>query len=84
MKFLIDRPVATAMAFCALLVLGVYSYLQTPLELEPKEDYPQVTISASWPGVPPEVVQTRVTARLEEAASTVSFTHLTLPTNYAV
>jgi len=70
-KFLIDRPVATAMAFCALLILGVYSYLQTPLELEPKEDYPQVTISVSWPGVSPEVVQTRVTAPLEEAASAV-------------
>ncbi|MCX6566474.1 MAG: efflux RND transporter permease subunit [Candidatus Aminicenantes bacterium] len=71
MKILIERPVAVSMVFLALLALGVYSYLHTPLELEPKEDYPQATISASWPGSPPEVMQTRVTAPLEEAVSAV-------------
>jgi len=70
-KFFVDKPVATAMLFLAIFVLGVYSFLNTPLELAPKEDYPQVDVQASWPGVPPEIIQTKVTAPLEEALSTV-------------
>ncbi len=71
MKFCIDRPVATAMIFLALLATGVYSFLNTPIELMPKEDLPKVDIVTSWYGVPPEVVQTQVTAPLEEACATV-------------
>jgi len=70
-KVLIERPVATAMAYLALLLLGIYSFLNTPLELVPSEQYPQVTITASWPGTPPEVIQSRVTAPLEEAAAEI-------------
>jgi HAE1 family hydrophobic/amphiphilic exporter-1 len=71
MKLFIDRPVATAMAFLALLATGVYSFLNTPIELAPKESFPMVDIVTSWHGVPPEVVQTQVTAPLEEACATV-------------
>ncbi len=71
MKVFIERPVATAMAFLAVLVLGVYSFLNTPLELAPKEDFPQVDIMAGWAGVAPEIVQTEVTAPLEEALASV-------------
>ncbi len=71
MKVLVDRPVAVAMSFCVLLAMGVYSYLHTPLEREPKEEYPQAIIQAAWPGTPPEVVQTRITAPIEEAVSKV-------------
>jgi HAE1 family hydrophobic/amphiphilic exporter-1 len=70
-KIFIERPVATAMAYLAVLVLGVYSFLNTPLELEPKENFPQVQIQTSWSGVPPEIVQSQVTAPLEEALSTI-------------
>jgi HAE1 family hydrophobic/amphiphilic exporter-1 len=70
-KYFVARPVAVAMFYLALLILGVYSFLNTPLELAPKEDYPQVDIQTSWPGVPPEIVQTKVTAPLEEALSSV-------------
>jgi hydrophobic/amphiphilic exporter-1 (mainly G- bacteria), HAE1 family len=71
MKLFIDRPVATAMAFLALLATGVYSFLNTPIELAPKESFPSVDIYTSWYGVPPEVIQTQVTAPLEEACATV-------------
>lgn len=71
MKFLIDRPIATAMVFLALLATGVYSFLNTPIELAPKETFPELSIVTSWPGVPPEVVQAQVTAPLEEACAAV-------------
>ena len=71
MRFFIERPVATAMIFLSFLALGVYSFLNTPIELAPKEDYPKADIVTSWPGVPPEIIQTQVTAPLEEACAAV-------------
>lgn len=71
MKALIDRPVATAMVFLCLLATGVYSFLNTPIELAPKENFPMADIVTSWYGAPPEVVRTQVTAPLEEACTTV-------------
>ena len=53
MKIFIERPIATAMIFMALLVLGVYSFLNIPIELAPKEDFPQLDIRTSWSGVSP-------------------------------
>jgi HAE1 family hydrophobic/amphiphilic exporter-1 len=71
MRFFTEHPVATAMIFGSLLVLGVYSFLNTPLELAPKEDFPQVEVVTNWAGVTPEIIQTEVTAPLEEALSRV-------------
>jgi len=71
MKFFVDRPIAVAMIYLALLVLGVYSFLNTPIELAPQEDFPRIFIVASWPGASPEVIQTQVTAPLEEIATTI-------------
>ncbi len=71
MKLFIERPVATAMIFLALLATGVYSFLHTPIELAPKEDYPKADIITAWYGVTPEIIQTQVTAPLEEACAAV-------------
>ena len=72
MKIFIERPIATAMVYLGLVVMGVYSYLNTPLELVPSEQiYPELNITANWQGVPPEVIQTQVTAPLEEAAAEI-------------
>ena len=71
MRFLIERPVAAAMLYLALLALGVFSFVNTPIELAPGGDYPRIDIEAPWPGVSPEVVQSHVTAPLEEAAASV-------------
>ena len=75
MKFIVERPVAVAMIYLALLVLGVYSFLNTPVEMAPQEDYPRVDIQTSWPGVSAEIVQTRVTAPLEEVSALVKGVH---------
>jgi multidrug efflux pump subunit AcrB len=70
-KIFIERPVATAMFFLALLVLGVYSYLNTPIELLPTETFPRLDIQAAWGNVPPEIIQTQITAPIEEAIAAV-------------
>lgn len=65
----IKKPIATVMTFVAVFVLGVYSCLHLPLELLPREEFPQLKIETLWPGIPPEVVHTRITSRLEEISS---------------
>ncbi|MBL7083246.1 MAG: efflux RND transporter permease subunit [Candidatus Aminicenantes bacterium] len=71
MKIFVERPIATAMVFLAILVLGIYSFLNIPFELAPKEEYPQLSIRTTWTGVPPEIIQTQITSPLEEIASSV-------------
>lgn len=71
MKIFTQRPIATSMLFLALLMLGIYSFLNVPLELAPKEEYPRLSINTTWPGIPPEVILTEITAPLEEVVSTV-------------
>jgi len=71
MKIFVERPIATAMFFLALLILGVYSFLNVPIELAPKEEYPQLDIQTRWQGVPPEIIQTQITSPLEEISSTI-------------
>ena len=68
MKIFVERPIATAMIFLALMVLGIYSFLNIPIELAPKEEYPRLDISTYWSGVPPEIIQTQITSPLEEKA----------------
>ncbi|NOR12673.1 MAG: MMPL family transporter [Candidatus Aminicenantes bacterium] len=72
MKIFIERPIATAMAFLAMTVLGVYSFLNIPIEMPvTKEQFPMVYIDTPWPGMPPEIIQTQLTSPLEEKVSTV-------------
>lgn len=72
MKIFIERPIATAMVFLALTVLGVYSFLNIPIEMPvTKEQFPMVYIDTPWPGMSPEIIQTQLTSPLEEKVSTV-------------
>ena len=40
MRFIVDRPVAVFMLFCAAAVFGLVSYDQLPLDLMPDLSYP--------------------------------------------
>ncbi|MBA7528528.1 Multidrug resistance protein MdtC [subsurface metagenome] len=71
MKIFVERPIATAMFFVAIFFLGIYSFLNIPFELAPKEEYPRLTIDTSWSDVPPEIIQTQITSPLEEVASRI-------------
>jgi HAE1 family hydrophobic/amphiphilic exporter-1 len=63
--------VATAALYAALLALGAYSFRLIPIELLPEVRYPRLTVTASWPGASPELLESQVTAPLEEAAQQV-------------
>lgn len=76
MRIFVERPIATAMVFLAFLVLGVYSFLNIPVEMPVQtEEFPELTITTVWHGMPPEIIQTELTAPIEEKASSVKGVH---------
>ncbi len=68
MKLFVERPIATVVLLVSLMVLGIYSFINVPIELAPKAQYPRMQIIATWSGIPPEMMLTHVTAPLEERA----------------
>jgi HAE1 family hydrophobic/amphiphilic exporter-1 len=68
----VRRPVATAALYAALVALGAYSFRLIPIELLPEVSYPRLTVTATWPGASPELLESQVTAALEEAAQQVN------------
>jgi HAE1 family hydrophobic/amphiphilic exporter-1 len=65
------RPVAIAMAYSAIAVLGLAAWRNIPLEMLPDEQLPRLSIRATWPGASPETVEAFLTAPLEGAVQQV-------------
>jgi len=72
MRIFIERPIATAMAFLALTVLGIYSFMNIPIEMPvTQEQFPELEIVTDWWGMPPDVIQTQLTSPIEEKVTAV-------------
>ena len=59
------RPVAVAMTYTAVALLGVAAWRNVPIELLPETRLPQLTVRGSWRGASPETVEAFLTAPLE-------------------
>ncbi|HEY0020325.1 MAG TPA: efflux RND transporter permease subunit [Longimicrobium sp.] len=70
-RFSIRRPVAVAMLYAALGLLGVASWLNVPVELLPETELPRLRITATWPGASPEVTEAFLTSPIEAAVQQV-------------
>jgi HAE1 family hydrophobic/amphiphilic exporter-1 len=68
----IRRPAFITMIFCALAVLGIYSYTQMGSDLLPKISFPMVFIAIPYPGAGPQEVESQVSKPVEEALSSLS------------
>ena len=67
----ISRPVAVAMFFLAIAVLGSISFNRLPIDLLPDVSYPRLVVYTSYPDVAPAEVERFVTERIEQAVSAV-------------
>ena len=70
-EFAVKRPVAIAVVFGLLSLLGVYSFLNTDFQLTPDISMPTITITTVYPGASPQVVEDSVTKPIEEAVASV-------------
>ncbi len=59
------------MFFLSVLVIGIVSALNLPIELTPNVEYPSLSISVSWPGVSPEAVEAHLTSPIEAELATI-------------
>lgn len=66
-KFAITRPITTLMFALAILFFGFLGVKKMPSALFPDIDFPVVVVITSYPGASAEIVETKVTDKIEEA-----------------
>jgi len=67
----IRRPVATTVLALAIVILGIFGYLQLPSALLPNVSFPTVLVTASLPGASPQTMSSAVATPLERQFSSI-------------
>jgi HAE1 family hydrophobic/amphiphilic exporter-1 len=67
----IKRPVFATMMMVALVVFGIVGYSRLAVDEYPDVSYPVISVSTSYPGASPEVMEREVTRPIEQALNTV-------------
>lgn len=70
-RLALNRPVTIMVFVVAVIVLGFYSLSRMQVELQPKVDFPVITIITTYPGASPDEVETLVTKPIEDAVAGV-------------
>ena len=68
----IHNPVMATMVMLAFVVLGLFSYQRLSIDQFPDIDIPTVVVQMDYPGASPEIVESEVTKKIEEAVNTVA------------
>ena len=67
----IRRPVFTSMVMVGLVVLGLFSLRNLPIDQFPDIEIPVVSVTTVYPGASPETIEREVSERLEQAFNPV-------------
>lgn len=70
-KTAINKPITTALVFVAVVVFGVFSYSNLPIDQFPKMDLPAVSIMTTYPGANGSEIETNITKVLENSLNSV-------------
>ena len=70
-KSAVQKPVTTALIFLAVIVIGVFSYLQLPIDQFHEMDPPYVTVMTTYPGASASEVESNVTKVMENSLNSV-------------
>lgn len=66
-KIAITRPITTLMFALGILFFGFLGVKEMPTSLFPDIDFPVVAVSTTYPGASAEIIETKVTDKIEEA-----------------
>ena len=77
----IRRPVMTVLISAAIVLVGIFAYLQIPVAALPSYNTPVISVSAQLPGAAPETMASSVALPLEKQFSTISGLKLISSTN---
>ena len=70
-KTAVQKPVTTALIFLAVIVIGVFCYVQLPIDQFPEMDPPYVTVMTTYPGASASAVESNVTKVMENSLNSV-------------
>lgn len=70
-NFTTTRPVAILMVVIGIVVFGIISYQQLPLNLMPDMTYPSLSVRTEYPGTAPEEIETTISRPIEQALGVV-------------
>jgi hydrophobic/amphiphilic exporter-1 (mainly G- bacteria), HAE1 family len=68
----LQNPVFATMMMLALMVLGIFSYQRLKVDQFPSIDFPVVVIATDYPGAAPEIVESEVSKKIEEAVNSIA------------
>ncbi len=68
----LQNPVFATMMMLALMVLGIFSYQRLKVDQFPAIDFPVVIVATDYPGAAPEIVETEVSKKIEEAVNSIA------------
>ena len=71
-KTAIQRPITTILIFVALMIFGIYSLVNLPLDLYPEIELPYITVFTSYPGASASDIETNITRPIEDRLNTIS------------
>ena len=63
----LKNPVFATMVMLAIVVLGLFSYDRLKVDQFPNIDFPVVVVQTEYPGASPEIVESEVSKKVEEA-----------------
>ena len=70
-KTAVTKPITTALIFVAVIVIGIYSYTQLPIDQFPEMDPPYITVLTTYAGASASEVETNVTKIMENSLNSV-------------
>ena len=74
----IRNPVPVIMIFVTLVVGGLISFPQLPVQRQPDISFPYISVSVSYAGTPPSQMETEITRKVEDSVSNlVGVQHIT-------
>ncbi|BCM89214.1 multidrug resistance protein MdtC [Abditibacteriota bacterium] len=68
----VRRPVFAAVLILVLVVIGAFGFTHLGVDRFPQVENPTVSVSVSYPGSPPEAVETEITQKIEENVNTIA------------
>lgn len=71
-KSAVQRPVTTILIFVGLVVMGLYSLINLPVDLYPEIEIPFVSVFTQYPGASASDIETNITRPIEDALNSVS------------
>ena len=68
----LKNPVFATMMMLALVVLGLFAFQRLKVDQFPNIDFPVVVVSTDYPGASPEIVESEVSRKIEEAVNSIA------------